>query len=488
MADHADMMSLVYELRETLGLSPTERSLPPVGASLAKPHDSHLVQSSFHSSWRSNQSEATGDWSPVQPHDAKYLFSDFDKAYPCFPASSSPPAGFFSGELVATRPPSSVPHLPQRFQNNFCGSDRAAADGHLIPVCPHNAESLWRFNPAEWSVHDHGIHRAGSAMHANRLTQPFAAPSPQDQATAEYLRQSCLPSPMGQSFRGNQYRTLSPLGAVPWCGNWMNAFHRTSLSSTPPGTISRVGRSQVADWDDDALTKRTPRQPFRHERDELLARHLAEELAKNELKEISRKEEDFSFLIENQQSPMYTSLEEVKGRILAVAKEKHGRQFLESKCKQGLPDELETIFSEIKDHLCELLFDAFGNYLVDSFLDGCNARQRMEILAIVTRKRGFLIHMSTNQYAAKVVRKLIATIKTAEEISLVRLALKPGVLTVMKDSNGHHVVLECLKNFSSKDCEGSAVHNDLVGRIQANASALRCPIGRKARANDGLNY
>ncbi|CAN6482465.1 unnamed protein product [Victoria cruziana] len=452
MADDADMVSLVYELQELLGRSAPESSPPPVGSSMAKPQDPYLLPSSLGSFWPSNQSDATGVWTPLQPHDEKHLVRDsFNEAYLCFPGSSPPPARFFSGEFLPTRPPSGDRLFPQRFCRNFCPNDYAAADGHFIPFLPHSAESIWRFGTPERSVHDYGVYWSGSAMHADCLTQTFPAPSTQEQTKAESLREGCLFPLMGQSVRGNPCLSQSPIGAVPRCSNCGKAFHRTGLSSTSPGTISHVGRGQVANRKDNALPKRTQRQSALRQQDESVTGDFAVEMAMDESKEIWRKEEDSS--MENQQPPMYTSLEEVKGRIVAVAKEKHGRQFLESKCKEGSPEELETIVSEIKDHLYELVFDAFGNYLVDSILDACNARQRKEILYIVTRRRGLLIHMSTNHYAAKIVRKLIATVKTADEICLVRLALKPGVLTLIKDSNGHHIVQDYLKNFSSKDCE-----------------------------------
>ena len=52
----------------------------------------------------------------------------------------------------------------------------------------------------------------------------------------------------------------------------------------------------------------------------------------------------------------------------------------------------------------------------------------------------FLFSVST-----RVVQKLIETLKTRQQISLVVAALEPGFLALIKDLNGNHVVQHCLQ-------------------------------------------
>lgn len=47
------------------------------------------------------------------------------------------------------------------------------------------------------------------------------------------------------------------------------------------------------------------------------------------------------------------------------------------------------------------------------------------------------------------IQKLIETLKTGQQISLVIMALKPGFLELVKDQNGNHVIqrlLQCLRD------------------------------------------
>ena len=58
----------------------------------------------------------------------------------------------------------------------------------------------------------------------------------------------------------------------------------------------------------------------------------------------------------------------------------------------------------------------------------------------------FFLFIST-----RVVQKLIETLKTRQQISLVVSALEPGFLALIKDLNGNHVVQRCLLCLSNED-------------------------------------
>ena len=53
--------------------------------------------------------------------------------------------------------------------------------------------------------------------------------------------------------------------------------------------------------------------------------------------------------------------------------------------------------------------------------------------------------------STRVVQKLIETLKTRQQISLVISALEPGFLALIKNLNGNHVVQRCLQCFTTED-------------------------------------
>ncbi|CAL0302981.1 unnamed protein product [Lupinus luteus] len=61
-----------------------------------------------------------------------------------------------------------------------------------------------------------------------------------------------------------------------------------------------------------------------------------------------------------------------------------------------------------------------------------------------------IVDIFVSSFSTRVVQKLIETLKTWPQISLVVSALEPGFLTLIKDFNGNHVVQHCLQWLSNE--------------------------------------
>ncbi|KAJ9153313.1 hypothetical protein P3X46_026763 [Hevea brasiliensis] len=145
------------------------------------------------------------------------------------------------------------------------------------------------------------------------------------------------------------------------------------------------------------------------------------------------------------QPQKYNSVDEVTGRVYLMAKDQHGCRFLQRKFSEGTPQDVEKIFFEIIDHIIELMTDPFGNYLVQKLLEVCNEDQRMQILCAITRKAGELVRISCDMHGTRAVQKVIETLKTPEQFSMVVSSLKSGIVTLIKNMNGNHVAQHCLQ-------------------------------------------
>ncbi|MCO5559450.1 hypothetical protein L7F22_013050 [Adiantum nelumboides] len=148
----------------------------------------------------------------------------------------------------------------------------------------------------------------------------------------------------------------------------------------------------------------------------------------------------------------YSSIDEVEGHIYSVAKDQHGCRFLQRQFDEGGPKEVEKIFVEVIAHILELMTDPFGNYLVQKLLEVCSEDQRLQILNTTTAN-GELINVSLNMHGTRAVQKLIETLTTSEQVFMVTASLRPGVVTLIKDLNGNHVVQRCLQHLSSEDSQ-----------------------------------
>ncbi|MCO5612695.1 hypothetical protein L7F22_066964 [Adiantum nelumboides] len=150
------------------------------------------------------------------------------------------------------------------------------------------------------------------------------------------------------------------------------------------------------------------------------------------------------------QGPYYSSLADIEGRIAAVAKDQHGCRFLQRKFDEGSREDVQKIFAEVLDDAVDLMVDPFGNYLIQKLLEVCTDDQRSGLLQSVTNK-GELVNVSLNMHGTRAVQKLIETLKSHQHVAIVTASLRTGVVTLIKDLNGNHVIQRCLQHLSNED-------------------------------------
>ncbi|XP_052193927.1 putative pumilio homolog 8, chloroplastic [Diospyros lotus] len=147
----------------------------------------------------------------------------------------------------------------------------------------------------------------------------------------------------------------------------------------------------------------------------------------------------------------FSSLDELRGKIHLVARDQSGCRFLQGKFETGSPEEVDLIFSEIKDHVPELMLDQFGNYLIQKLFDVCSPDQITQILLLLIGDENQLINICTDTYGTRAMQKLLECVKTPGQRSLISSVLGRNGLLLCKNLNGHHVVEHCLKYFSRED-------------------------------------
>ncbi|KAJ4874513.1 hypothetical protein Rs2_39531 [Raphanus sativus] len=142
---------------------------------------------------------------------------------------------------------------------------------------------------------------------------------------------------------------------------------------------------------------------------------------------------------------------DIQGYVYLMAKDQHGCRFLQRIFDEGTPVDAMIIFNEVISHVVELMMDPFGNYLMQKLLDVCTEEQRTQIVLVATAEPGQLIRISLNAYGTRVVQRLVETIRTGKQVSMVKSALRPGFLDLIKDLNGNHVIQRCLQCLGTED-------------------------------------
>ncbi|KAF7138135.1 hypothetical protein RHSIM_Rhsim07G0222300 [Rhododendron simsii] len=145
------------------------------------------------------------------------------------------------------------------------------------------------------------------------------------------------------------------------------------------------------------------------------------------------------------------SLKDLRGRIVSLAKDQYGSRLLQTEFEDLGEDEIEMVLMEVIDHVGELMKDQFGNYIVQKLVKVCNERQRTLMILALTNIQNQLISICLNPHGTRVVQRLLETIDSQRQISLVLSALSPGAVVLATDPNGHHVIQQCLIHFSNED-------------------------------------
>lgn len=63
------------------------------------------------------------------------------------------------------------------------------------------------------------------------------------------------------------------------------------------------------------------------------------------------------------------------------------------------------------------------------------------------------MEVALSTHGTRAVQKLIETLSSQEQRQLIIEALKPGVVALIKDLNGNHVVQRCLQRLGPEDCQ-----------------------------------
>jgi hypothetical protein len=105
---------------------------------------------------------------------------------------------------------------------------------------------------------------------------------------------------------------------------------------------------------------------------------------------------------------------------------------------------------------CALLFlptsSSSAICLFEICYNACSEEQRLDVLKRVCDK-GQIIEVALNTHGTRAVQKLIETLTSREQRSLVISALGPGVVSLIKDLNGNHVVQRCLQRLGPDDSQ-----------------------------------
>lgn len=90
------------------------------------------------------------------------------------------------------------------------------------------------------------------------------------------------------------------------------------------------------------------------------------------------------------------SLGDLRGRLIDLAKDQYGCKFLQNSVEKASKEEIDMIFMEVIDHVCELMSNPFANFVIQKVVDVCSEEQKNQILLMVIKNRFRLVEICLN--------------------------------------------------------------------------------------------
>ena len=94
----------------------------------------------------------------------------------------------------------------------------------------------------------------------------------------------------------------------------------------------------------------------------------------------------------------------------------------------------------------ELVYDKFGNYVVQKLMEVGSERQKQIIYELVRKD---MLFISLHSYGCRVVQKMVEWAGRAQDMQLEMMAqLQPHLLQIIMNQNGNHIIQRILELFS----------------------------------------
>ncbi|KAJ8494128.1 hypothetical protein OPV22_015849 [Ensete ventricosum] len=141
----------------------------------------------------------------------------------------------------------------------------------------------------------------------------------------------------------------------------------------------------------------------------------------------------------------YDSLDNFRGQIHMLAKDLCGRCFLLKTLDKRERGNVDKIFVEIISHVDELMIHPTAHLLIKKLVEVCTEQQLTHITDKISERTDQLPRICCDQHGTRVVQKIIKTVKSPDLYFKIAKALKPGILSLMKNINGSQVAQYCLQ-------------------------------------------
>lgn len=144
--------------------------------------------------------------------------------------------------------------------------------------------------------------------------------------------------------------------------------------------------------------------------------------------------------------PTYLSLD-WKGKVFWQAMDPFGCQVFHQKLQARKPEDVQMIFSEVKDQVCVLMFDRFGSYVIQKLFQVCDEEQMTQLVSSVTADVRFLEAVCCSSQGSESMIHFFKCLITQEHIYDIISGFQQVTVRLAKDRFGSVVIGSCFRSF-----------------------------------------
>ncbi|XP_073036707.1 pumilio homolog 12-like [Primulina eburnea] len=133
--------------------------------------------------------------------------------------------------------------------------------------------------------------------------------------------------------------------------------------------------------------------------------------------------------------------------MFSKAMKERGCQLLLQKLHERKVEDIQMIFSEVKDCICQLMFDQFGSDVILKLFEVCNEEQKNQLVSAVTADPLLLISVCIDPQGSETMQKFLGFPMEQKQISRIMRFFKYFVVPLANHPSGSQVIAECFKIF-----------------------------------------
>ncbi|XP_075520502.1 pumilio homolog 12-like [Primulina tabacum] len=127
--------------------------------------------------------------------------------------------------------------------------------------------------------------------------------------------------------------------------------------------------------------------------------------------------------------------------------EEQGCQLLLQKLQERKLEDIQMIFSEVKDHICKLMFNRFGSDVILKLFEVCDEEQKNQLVSSVTVDARLLIHVCLDPRGSETMQKFIGFPMEQEQIYRIMRCFSYFAVPLANHPIGYQVLGQCFKIF-----------------------------------------